>query len=284
MFRQALLATAAAVALPLSAAAQDEATRDTVVATVDGVEITLGEMIITAAQLPPQYQMLSPEILFFGVMDQLIQQQLLADTLTTDPARVTMALTNQRRSLLAGEVINAMSMEVVPDEDLQAAYDELFGGAEPEREFSASHILVETAEEAQDVLDRIAAGETFEDLARELSQDPGSGAMGGELGWFGLGMMVAPFEQAVTALAEEGPGSLSEPVQTQFGFHIVRLNDTRIVEAPTLDEVRDQIAEQVRQRRIEGVLTGLLETADITRVDEDAFDPSIILDLGLLED
>lgn len=284
MFRQALLATAAAVALPLSAAAQDDVTRDTVVATVDGVEITLGEMIITAAQLPPQYQSLPAEILFFGVMDQLIQQQLLADTVTTDPARVTMALTNQRRSLLAGEVINAMSMDAIPDDELQAAYDEIFGEAESEREFAASHILVDTAEEAQEVLDRIAAGEAFEDLARDLSQDPGSGARGGELGWFGLGMMVQPFEEAVVALVEEGPGSLSEPVETQFGFHIVRLDDTRTVEAPSLDEVRDQIAEQVRQRRIESVLSELLETADITRADEDAFDPSIILDLGLLED
>jgi len=284
MLKHALLACAATLALGLPASAQDEVGRDTVVATVNGVEITLGEMIITAAQLPPQYQMLPSEILFQGVMDQLIQQQVLADTISEDPARVTMALTNQRRNLLAGEVINDLSMQEISDETLQETYDSIFGAAEPELEFNASHILVGTEEEALAVLERIAAGEAFEDLAQELSGDPGSGPMGGALGWFGLGMMVAPFEQAVVALSAEEPGTLSEPVESQFGFHVIRLNEQRFLEAPTLDDVRAEVSEQIRQQRIEEFLLALLDEADIDTPEEGAFDPELILNLDLLSD
>ncbi len=284
MLKHALLGCAAAIALGSAVSAQGDIGRDTVVATVNGVEITLGEMIITAAQLPPQYQMLPPDILFQGVMDQLIQQQVLADTVSVDPARVTMALTNTRRNLLAGEVINDISMQDIGDAELQAAYEGIFGGAEPEREFNASHILVDTEEEALAVLERIAAGEAFEDLAQELSKDPGSGPMGGALGWFGLGMMVAPFEQAVVQLSTEEAGTISDPVETQFGFHVVRLNEQRLLEAPTLDEVRAEVAEQIRQQRIEEFLLALLDEAEIDTPEEGAFDPDLILNLDLLAD
>lgn len=284
MLKHRLFASVACLALAFPLAAQDAPTRDTVVATVNGVQITLGEMIIAAAQLPPQYQQLPPEILFQGVMDQLIQQQVLADTLTEDPARVTIALTNQRRTLLAGEVINTLSGEVVTEEAIQAAYEATYGAAEPEREFNASHILVGTEEEALAVLDRIAAGEDFAALAQELSMDTGSGAAGGDLGWFGLGMMVAPFEAAVVALADGEPGALSEPVQTQFGFHIVRLNETRLAATPTLDDVRADVAESVRQQEIEARLNALLDAAEIVTPEAGAFDPTVIMQIDLLSD
>jgi peptidyl-prolyl cis-trans isomerase C len=284
MLKNCLMASVACLMMALPAVSQDAPTRDTVVATVNGIEITLGEMVIAASQLPQQYRQLPPDVLFQGVMDQLIQQQVLADTLTEDPARVTIALTNQRRTLLAGEVINTMSAEVVTDAALQAAYDATYGSAEPAREFNASHILVATEEEARAVLDRIAAGEDFAALAQELSTDTGSGAAGGELGWFGLGMMVQPFEAAVVALADGEPGSLSEPVQTQFGFHIVRLNETRLMDAPSLDEVRDELAETVRQQEIEARLTALLEAAEIVTPEAGDFDPTVIMNLEILSD
>lgn len=284
MLKHRLFASAACLMLALPVLAQDAPTRDTVVATVNGIEITLGEMIIAASQLPPQYQQLPPEVLFQGVLDQLIQQQVLADTLTEDPARVTIALTNQRRTLLAGEVINTLSGEVVTEEAVQAAYDAAYGSAEPDMEFNASHILVAIEEEALAVLDRIAAGEDFAALAQELSSDTGSGAAGGELGWFGLGMMVEPFEAAVVALAEGEPGTLSEPVETQFGFHILRLNETRIAAAPALADVRDELSEMVRQQEIETYLTDLIDAADLVTPEAGAFDPTVITNLELLED
>ena len=144
---------AAALMAGLASMASAQQASD-VVATVNGTEITLGEMIITRSQLPQQYQQLPPETLFQGILDQLVQQQVLADTLEDTPARVELALQNQRRSLLAGEAINAMMGEEVSEEELQAAYDEAFADAEATQEFNASHILVETEEEAQIQLDQ----------------------------------------------------------------------------------------------------------------------------------
>ncbi|MCP1168768.1 peptidylprolyl isomerase [Limimaricola litoreus] len=272
---------AAALMAGLASMASAQQASD-VVATVNGTEITLGEMIITRSQLPQQYQQLPPEALFQGILDQLVQQQVLADTLDETPARVEYAIENQRRSLLAGEAINAMMTEEVSDEELQAAYDEAFADAEATKEYNASHILVETEEEAQAVMERLEAGEDFAEVAKEVSTDPGSGAQGGSLGWFADGMMVAPFQEAVASL--ETGETTETPVETQFGFHIIRLDDTRTQEAPSLDEVREDLASQIQQGKIEERLAELESEADVTRPEEGAFDPAVLTDLGLLEE
>ena len=272
---------AAALMAGLASMASAQQASD-VVATVNGTEITLGEMIITRSQLPQQYQQLPPEALFQGILDQLVQQQVLADTLDETPARVEYALENQRRSLLAGEAINAMMTEEVSEEELQAAYDEAFADAEATKEYNASHILVETEEEAKAVMERLEAGEDFAEIAKEVSTDPGSGAQGGSLGWFADGMMVAPFQEAVASL--ETGETTETPVETQFGFHIVRLDDTRTQEPPALDDVREDLASQIQQGKIESRLAELESDAEVTRPDEGAFDPAVLTDLGLLEE
>ena len=268
-FTVKMASTALLLAIASPLVAQDAAAPgpNTVVATVNGTEITLGQMIISRSQLPPQYQQLPDDVLFDGVLDQLIQQQVLADTLEADPTRVTIALQNERRGLLAGEVINSVVEEAMTDEAIQAIYDEL--------------VLGETEEESAAVVARLNAGEAFADLARELSLDPGSGANGGELGWFGLGMMVPPFEQAVSDLEV---GAVSDPVQTQFGWHIIQLNDKRDMVPPTLEEVREELESQVRQNAIEDLLSGLLDAAVVVRPEDGAFDPSVLLNLGLLSE
>ncbi len=259
----------------------ENVTASTVVATVDGTDITLGQMIIARSQLPAQYQQLPADVLFTGVLDQLIQQQVLADTLGDDPMRVTIAVENERRLLRAGEVVQSIVDENVTEEAVQAAYDTIFAGSEGGTEYNAAHILVATEEEAQAVLDRLEAGEEFAALAQELSTDVGSGANGGDLGWFGQGMMVAPFEEAVMALEV---GAVSAPVETQFGFHVITLKETREQEPPSLDEVRDEITTQVREEAIQNALTDLTEAAEITRPEEGAFDPDVLIDLSLLRD
>lgn len=281
MQRLTASATGSVLALFLAtgAVAQDAPSASDVMATVNGTEITLGQMIITRSQLPPQYQQLPDEVLFDGVLEQLIQQQVLADTLAEVPARVTIALENERRSLLAGEVVNSISDEAVTEAGVTAAYEEMIADMGEAEEFNAAHILVETEEEALAVIDRLDAGEDFADIARELSTDFGSGANGGDLGWFGLGMMVPPFEQAVMALEA---GAVSAPVETQFGWHVITLNDTREVTPPALDEVRADIEAELRQQAIEARLTGLLDGADVTRPDAEAVDPAVLRDLSIL--
>ena len=256
------------------------ATAETVVATVNGVDITLGQMIITRSQLPEQYQTLPDDVLFSGILDQLIQQQTLAGTLDTDPKRVTIAVENQRRSLLAGEVINSLVESAVTDEAVQAAYDATYTGVEPVTEYNASHILVATEEEAIAVKARIDADEDFAAVATEMSTDS-SAANGGSLGWFGAGMMVAPFESGVMALEV---GAVSDPVQTDFGWHVIKLNETRIKPAPALEEVRAELVGQVQEAAIQARLAEITATATITRSEVGAFDPAVINNLDLLRD
>jgi peptidyl-prolyl cis-trans isomerase C len=266
------------VAFTVTAAAAQDAGRDTVIANVNGVDITLGEMIVTRAQLPSQYQQLPDDVLWEGVLDQLVQQQLLAAQLGEPTAQIALLLATQKRSLMAAEVIDRLTNQAITDEALEAAYNARFANAAAEEEYSAAHILVDTREEAEAVIARLEGGADFAETAKEISTGP-SGPNGGDLGWFGVGMMVPEFEAAVIALEV---GQISEPVQTQFGWHVIILNDKRQKEAPTLDQVRDELAAQIQQEAIAKALEDLTAGAAITRPEPGAFDPAILKNIDLL--
>jgi peptidyl-prolyl cis-trans isomerase C len=274
----ASLALSACLALP--AAAQDEAGLDTVVATVNGTEITVGHMIVARATLPEQYQQLPDEILFKGILDQLVQQTALADTYQGDlPARVRLSMENENRSLVAGEVIENVMAGPVDEDALKAAYDEQYASAEQSDEYNASHILVETQEEALAIKAELDGGADFAELAREKSTGP-SGPGGGSLGWFGKGMMVPSFEAAVIAMEA---GAVSEPVETQFGWHVIMLNEIRKTEAPALDTVRDELELQIRQTRVQTTIDSITEAADVDRSAAEGIDPAILKNIEWLE-
>ncbi|KAJ03858.1 peptidylprolyl isomerase [Sulfitobacter mediterraneus] len=274
----ASLALSACLALP--ATAQDEAGLDTVVATVNGTEITVGHMIIARATLPEQYQQLPDEILFKGILDQLVQQTALADTYQGDlPARVKLSMENENRSLVAGEVIENVMAGPVDEEALKAAYEEQYASAEQGDEYNASHILVETEEEALAIKAELDGGADFAEMAREKSTGP-SGPGGGSLGWFGKGMMVPSFEAAVIAMET---GAVSEPVETQFGWHVIMLNETRKTEAPALDTVREELELQIRQTRVQTTIDSITEAADVDRAAAEGIDPAILKNIEWLE-
>ena len=282
-FRNTILASAAVFALTTGMAAADshaEATANTVVASVNGSDITLGQLIMLRSQLPENYQQLPDDVVFNGLIEQLINQQLLGDTLEVLPNRIDIALTNELRSLRAGEVVNNIRQAGVSEDALQAAYDARFADVEPNSEFNASHILLDTEEEAIAVKEVIDGGADFAETAREKSIGP-SGPSGGELGWFGPGMMVAPFEEAV--LTHEA-GEVSDPVQTQFGWHIVKLNETRMTALPTLDDLRADLTNEIQQNMLTAKITELTEAAEITLPEEGQFDFALIRNLELLED
>lgn len=269
---------AAAVLLAGSVAAQD-ATAETVVATVGDVEITLGEVIIARTQLPQQYAQFPESVLFEGLIDQLIQQQLLSNTITEIPRSIEMALTNERRTLIAGEAISTISENAVTDADVQAAYDERYADAEEIPEFRASHLLVETEEEAVAAKQRIDDGAAFADVARDVSTGP-TGPNGGDLGWFGQGAMVPEFENTITAL---DVGGVSDPFETQFGWHVATLVEQRSQPQPTLDQVGRDITAELQEAAITARLEELEATTEVVRPEADAFDPALIGRLDLLE-
>lgn len=271
---------AGVIALSAQAAFAEDPNMNTVVATVDGKEILLGEMIISRAQLPQQYLQLPDDVLWEGVLDQLIQQQLLANAVEKVPSRVELAMNNDRRGLLAAELIDALSAELITDEAVQAAYDAQFADVEPVLEYSAAHILLASEEEAAAAKLRADSGEDFAELARQLSTGP-SGPSGGDLGWFSQGMMVQEFQTAVEAME---PGQVSDPVQTQFGWHIIKLNETRNRPNPTLDEMRAELAGKLQEELVTSKIAELTAAAEISRPEEGAFDPAVLKNLDLLEE
>ncbi len=273
-----ILATTAlllGMSLPVVAA---ETNTDTVVATVNGVDITIGHMIVLREGLPQQYQTLPDDVLFDGILEQLVQQTVLAQKAENPGPVVELRLENERRTLLAGTAMKALLDDAITDAALQAAYDEKYANAEPTKEFNASHILVETEDEAKALVVELEGGADFAELAKSKSTGP-SGPSGGELGWFGPGMMVKEFEDAVATME---PGTVSAPVQTQFGWHVIRLNETRMKDAPALDEVKDEIAADLQQKIIEETLAKLTEEAEITRTDKSEIDPAAIRNLDLV--
>ncbi|MGL4310228.1 MAG: peptidylprolyl isomerase [Paracoccaceae bacterium] len=243
----------------------------TVVATVNGTEITLGHIIVLRQKLPAEVQGLSDDVLFKGILDQLIQQEALKQSMGDVSALNTLAIENDNRAFLAEQVAQDVISAAVTDAALQAAYDAKFANMPPATEYNAAHILVATKEEAEKIKAEIVAGADFGEKAKEFSSD-GAAANGGDLGWFGLGMMVKPFEDAVVAMKA---GEVAGPVQTDFGFHLIKLNETRAAAKPTLDDVRDQLAAEVEQAAIAAHIKGLTDAATITRPGE-GIDPAKI--------
>lgn len=274
------LAFVAALALPVSAQETVTADPSVVVATVGDTEITVGHMIVAWASLPPQYQELPDDVLFTGILDQLVQQTALQQQFTGDlPKRVELQLENERRSLTAGEAINGIMELPLAEEEVQAAYAEEYNNASQEQEYNASHILVDSEEEALAVVEELSGGAEFAAVAREKSTGP-SGPNGGQLGWFGAGAMVPEFEEAVKTLE---PGGVSAPVQTQFGWHVIILNGTRIQQAPELEDVRDEIEMQIRQIRAQAKIEEVTAMADVDRSGADGVPTSVIRQVTVLE-
>lgn len=279
-----LTATALALALAWPASAQTTPSAETVVATVDGRDITLGHVIVAYQSLPQQYKQIPPDRLgelYQAIIGQLIQQSVLQEAQGDEtPPIVALQLENEERSLLAAAQIESILASAVTDEAVQALYDETYGEGYSSEEFNASHILVASEEEATAIKEELDGGADFAALAKDKSTGP-SGPNGGSLGWFGPGQMVPAFEEAVVALE---PGQVSDPVQTQFGWHVILLSEKRQADAPPLDEVRGELEQQVQQKVVAERIDELVAAADVERPEVEGLDPSAMQNLGLLED
>ncbi len=152
----------------------------------------------------------------------------------------------------------------VTEEQVRAEYDKYVAQFQPQEEIHAAHILVETKEEADAIEAELKGGADFATIAKEKSIDPGSGANGGDLGFFSKGMMVPEFETAAFALAN--PGDISAPVQSQFGFHIIKLEEKRESSPPSFEQVAPQLQQQVLMRVFNEKVAELMNgvTVDVT--------------------
>jgi peptidyl-prolyl cis-trans isomerase C len=258
----------------------EEPSADTVVATVNGTVITLGNLIVAHDALPEQYKTLPAEALFKGILDQLVQQTLLEQSVGEKLTKKdTLQLENDRRSYLANAALTPIVTTAVTDEKLQALYDARFKDEKPATEYHAAHILVDSEEQANALKAELVGGADFAAIAKANSKDTGSGANGGDLGWFGLGAMVKPFEDAVVAAKI---GEVEGPIKSDFGWHLIEVSETRVAAKPTLDDLRAELASQIEQTAVEDHLKALTDAAKIEKPGE-GLDPKLILDAKLLD-
>lgn len=266
IFFVAMLATT--IGLPI--VAQDVPTSETVVAIVEGKKIKLGHIISIVETLPAQYADVVANDLYEGILDQLIQQTLLVVNVPAkkiNEKRISLVMENERRALISSNALSDITQEAVTESALQDLYEDLILSGEPLLEFYASHILVDTEEEAQNILMIAKEGSNFSDLAKENSTGP-SASNGGDLGWFGRGAMVSEFDEAVSQMKV---GDISGPVKTQFGWHIIKLNDQR--NYPSLETKREELEGQLRNTAISKKIEFLQDNSAI-----EVFNPTFNLE------
>jgi peptidyl-prolyl cis-trans isomerase C len=250
-----LLAVTAMVALP--SFAQN-------VATVNGKPIPAAKVDQVVKQVVAQGKATDSPQLREAIKKDLIGREVLiqeADKqgVGTRP-EVKNAIDNARQSI----IINAMLADYikknpVKDADVAAEYNK-FKAQVGDKEYHARHILVENEADAKAIIAKLKGGAKFEDLAKQ-SKDPGSAQNGGDLDWASPASFVPEFSKAMTSLQK---GAITEtPVKTQFGYHVIKLEDTRAAKIPALEEVKQQVAEQLQQRKLAAFREELMKKAKI---------------------
>ena len=264
MARKLILAAAFAGAAALTTAAAFGQDDDPVVATVGDHEIRASEAMAAVEALPPQYRQVPTEMLIPTIAEQLAIGRLILDRaeeadLINDPD-VQERLADAERSIVQEVWLDRAVADRLTDERLAEAYDTFIADNPPVEEVSARHILVETEDEASALIDQLNEGADFAELAREHSVGP-SGQDGGDLGFFQQDQMVEPFGSVAFSL--ESGEYTQDPVETQFGFHVILVEDRRVTEPPPIDAVEPELMNQLEQDITREVLVELREGADI---------------------
>lgn len=265
--KHALAALVLIAPTPLLAQSDEapEPTGEMVVARVNGEEITLGDIVALRSELPAQYQAMPDLSLYNGLIQQYASQILLRQAAEksglADRPEAQRGLRIQRTSYLAELYIRQRMTEQLSKDVVESEYKKRYLDTPAQTEYNAAHILVETEEAAAKLAEEARGGADFAELAKTHSTGP-SGEKGGDLGWFGEGQMVPPFQQATFALE---PGQVSDPVQTQFGWHVILLKETRDKPRPTLGQVQEELLGAL-SREITDALLGALRDAAVIEV------------------
>ncbi len=253
-------------AAPQALYAQEQAATpspDSVVATVDGEAITEGDLAFAAEDLAQEMQNIPPQGRRSFLTSVLIDMKVMAKAARAENMQHSDVFRRRQKYLEDRSLRRAYFAEKigtqVTEESVKAAYDKLVAGFEPQDEIHARHILVAEEADAKTIRAEIEGGKPFEVAAMENSID-GSSKNGGDLGYFVKGQMVPPFEAAAFALE---PGQVSEPVQSQFGWHLIKLEDRRQSAPPPLEQVAPQLQQQVLFEAFNASMTTLKNNVDI---------------------
>lgn len=222
-------------------------------ATVNGVAIPQSRLDMRVQAATAQGQPDTPQ-LRNAVRDDLINIEVLAQAAVkkglNKNAEVAQQIDLAKQSILASAFVqDYVQHHPISDAELKQEYEKI-NKMRGNKEYKVSHILVKTEDEAKAVIEKLKTGK-FEDVAMDKSQDPGSSVKGGDLGWAVPSNFVKPFADAMTGLSK---GQTSSPVQSQFGWHVIRLEDTRDLKVPSFDEVKPNLTQHMQQQMVQKVI------------------------------
>ena len=258
---------------PRTAPAAGQPSPNTVVATVNGDPIRMSDVAAAAQQIPQQMQgRVPPEQLFPLLIDQLVSGKAVAaqarkEGLDRDP-RIARQMQAAADQVLQSAALQKAVLPQVNEDAIKTQYDKEYAGKPGETEVHARHILVDSQAKAQDIIKQLDGGAKFEDLAKKYG-DPkdASSQQGGDLGFFKKGDMLPEFSDAAFALK---PGQITQtPVHTRFGWHVIKLEQTRVAPPPPIDEVRDEIRQQIIQEGVAKVLASAKQGVKVEKFNPD---------------
>ncbi|PZO76631.1 MAG: peptidylprolyl isomerase [Mesorhizobium amorphae] len=258
-----------APAAPAAPAAQAPVSPEAVVATVNGQNITEGDLQLAEQDLDQQFAQLPPEARRAAALSAVIEIRLLANDaaakgLDKDPKFVARMDFLRQRALHSALVDSEVAAKVT-DAEIRARYDQEVANTPPVNEVHARHILVATKEEADAAIKEIEGGKKFEDVANEKTTDPSGKTSGGDLGWFGPGRMVPEFEKAAMELE---PGAYTKtPVQSQFGWHVIKVEDKRAQQPPAFEQVKEQVRSLLLREKYFALVKGMRDAAKVEVAD-----------------
>ncbi len=238
-----------------------------IVARVNGGDITEAELSYAEAEVGAEIAGLPSESRRRVLLEYLVEAHLFADA----AAKGQLGQGKEFEDRLAYYKLRALRdtfydkkvRDAVTEAQAKAAYEDQVSKLAPEPEVRARHILVKSEEEARDIIKQLKAGADFTELAKKSSDGP-SAQTGGDLGYFSRGQMVKPFEDVAFALQA---GQISDPVKTEFGWHVIKVEDKRNRPLPSFDEVKDQLMASLVQNQLKTVVQGLRSTAKVEIVD-----------------
>jgi peptidyl-prolyl cis-trans isomerase C len=269
-----LLRSALALALmaaPALARAQEAVTPDKIVASVNGVPIKEGDLVIAEQDIGSQLQSVPDaakrDYLIRFMADMILGAQAAEAAKLQDTPDFAQRLQYFRNKILLDDLMVKEGAKADTPEARRKLYDETVTKLPPEVELHARHILVEDEATAKQVCERARKGEDFIALSKEFSKDPGSTSDGGDLGWFTKDKMVKEFSEAAFKLE---PGDISDPVKSQFGWHVIKVEGKRTKPVPPFEDVKDQIGNYLAQKAQQAFLLSLREKAKIVQLDTPA--------------
>ena len=257
---------------------QEALSADTPFIEVNGKVIKFGSAIIAFSKIQQRNVNFDKNTIFSQIVQQLVNEELLSQKIDKENKLTLLALEHEKRSAKAAQMVSKILKNFPNDELVESAYQNLTNELKGSLEYNASHILVKEEGQAKTLRNDISNGKNFEALAKEYSIGP-TGKNGGKLNWFDLGSMVPEFSTALMVLSE---GDISQPVQTKFGWHLIKLNKTREKKIPEFKEIKAQLVQNLRQKKINDYLESLTENSEISFVGKN-INPNEITNIKLLE-